>query len=1097
MSFWGRFFSFVFVLILAAGSLSMTAFAQAEKPKPAAAKPKPKPASAKPKTSDTKSKTATQKPKATPSKAASAGAGTDAKAAKPEPKTPAKATANKDPKAKAPAKATAEKKPKPAEQVPVPDEKAEWDKATTVAELPERIKAIRAFLTTFPNTEKRAEAGTLLALASAELGNASLIAGDLAGASLHFKTAAADAPTPIPDQLFGETLAKFAPNLFFRGARADAFEISSTLEKKAGENAGQLLAIAEFYMSVENGGEARRLAEAAIKVAPSSSAAYQTLGLANRIDFRLDESAAAYSKALELDPESLQARRGLAEMKRSLGKADEATVLYQEILTRDQANIPAQTGLILSLFDSGKVTEAEAELAKATEANGGNVILLAGAAYWYAANRNGEKAVSLAQKAIAADPRFIWSHIALARGYLNMGDPLSAEKTLVAARRYGNFPTLEYEIASARVAAGFFREGADELAKSFSAKDGVIHTNLGGRIARESKDFTELIGYERRASIFAPTAADSPESAARLTALLELKQLSDAAEPKPEAIAKAADDFVRGDDKMKVHRQLFAANRLLEKKVALAKAVELAKSAVAGVDAGLEVRNPSVAVMAAELYENRALAASRGEYLNVPEVPRQTLSSIMRGQIEEIAGWALYQNDSVDEAIVRLKRAVSVLPADSIWWRSSTWRLGTALAKTGKDVDALDWMMKSYKGAQPNAFSYSVIEDLYKKVTGSTDGLETKIGPKPALPVLADTVAKVVTPSPTPEPTAQPSAEATPAASPAGSPEPPVAASPSPSASPLSEQTPSPTPDETKPSPTPAATPAVVPVFKPAPSPTVEPVVMPSATPTSTPESAPTPEKQAATSPEPITSPSPTPEVVPSASTTPTPEAEKPATATPELTPSPSPSESPSPSLSPTPEATPSPEKQAAATPEPTPSPSPSPSPEKAATTLFKDLFPPVVISIPRPTTANPAAASPTPSPSPESAPKPAGDEPKSSAKPPSDTAVADGRPRVVVTDNTASPVVTPCKLTVSEETVTLESGGGDLAVIVGRVDDLDLDGITAISSSPDNVSVRREQIPNVKARALFVLRATGKAGVYQVTFEMPCGKKGVVIRVR
>lgn len=101
------------------------------------------------------------------------------------------------------------------------------------------------------------------------------------------------------------------------------------------------------------------------------------------------------------------------------------------------------------------------------------------------------------------------------------------------------------------------------------------------------------------------------------------------------------------------------------------------------------------------------------------------------------------------------------------------------------------------------------------------------------------------------------------------------------------------------------------------------------------------------------------------------------------------------------------------------------------------------------------------------------------------------------MTDNTASPVVTPCKLTVSEETVTLESGGGDLAVIVGRVDDLDLDGITAISSSPDNVSVRREQIPNVKARALYVLRATGKAGVYQVTFEMPCGKKGVVIRVR
>src|SRR5207245_5534358 len=116
-----------------------------------------------------------------------------------------------------------------------------------------------------------------------------------------------------------------------------------------------------------------------------------------------------------------------------------------EILAKDDANLPARTGLVLSLFDAGKRADAEAELTRSLEANPGNVILLAGAAYWYAAHDEGEKAVELAQKAIAGDPRFIWSHIALARGYLSENKPAIAERTLFAARRYGNFPTLEYE----------------------------------------------------------------------------------------------------------------------------------------------------------------------------------------------------------------------------------------------------------------------------------------------------------------------------------------------------------------------------------------------------------------------------------------------------------------------------------------------------------------------------------------------------------------------------------------------------------------------------------------------------------------------------
>lgn len=1018
-------------------TLAASAQSTKPKPKPTPAKKttaaKPQPGSSKPKTSTVKTKSA-------------APAKTKATAVKP------KTTAVKPKITK-----------KPVEE-PKPDEKAEWEKASAVTEPAERISAMRKFISIFPAAEKLAEARTMIVTSAFELGNAALVAGDAPKAAEYFKIAATDAPVPAPDALFNDTLAKIPANLYFRGARKEALEIAGLIEEKSSTSVDQLLAIASFYMSVENGAEARRVAEHAIKTAPASSPAYQTLGLASRIDFRLDESAAAYAKALELDPESLSARRGLAEMKRAVGKADEAAALYREILAKDGENVPAQTGLVLALLDGGKQSDAEAEMAKLLEANPGNVILLASAAYWYAVNKNGDKAIALAQQAITSDPRFIWSHIALARGYLNQNKAAAAEKTLLAARRYGNFPTLEYEIASAKLAAGFYREAAEELSKSFSVKDGSIKTNLGGRVTRESKDFTELVGFERRASIFAPTAADSPENAQRLTALLELKQQFDAAEPNAEAVSKAVDDLVRGDDKMRVHRQLFAANQLLERRILLPKVLELAKTAVSGVDAGLEVAAPSAAVMASELYENRTLAMTKGEYVDLPEVPRQTLSSIMRGRIEEITGWALYQTDANDDAIVRLKRAVGVLPADSAWWRSSTWRLASALAKAGKDAEALDFYIKSYKTAAPNAFSYATIESLYKKVNGSTDGLELKIGAKPVSAPLPEPVA--VKPDPTPEA----KVDASPLPSPAESP----TTNETPAATPTPAEEPKPTPELVKATPTPDEAKPVE--SKPEATPEASPVpsIVPIAT--ATPDVAKLPESKPDESPTPSPSPTATPEP----------------TATPAETPVPTPAvevkpaEEPSPTPSESPTATPTQEVA-------------KPSPE--ATT--KELFPPVIISIPKPAASpvkagDPEAATKTPEPTltPTPSPTPATEKPEATPETttPLETTVSESRPRVV---RTPEPVK-PCTLTVSEETVTLQSGGGDLAVIVGRTDDAeDLEGLTATSTDPTVVSVRREPIAGVKARALFVLRPGTRAGVFQVKFEMPCGKKDVVVRIR
>lgn len=899
-------------------------------------------------------------------------------------------------------------RPRATEPVQTLSEKAEWERVSAIASPGDRAAAVREFIASFPDSKFQAR--DLLVTSEAEEGNLRLQSGELDAAATRFIAAATEAENPIGDQLFTEVLSKLPANLYFRGAREPALRIAGIIEESVDNNADQLLILANFYLSIESGSEARRLAEKAIQIKPESATAYQTLGLANRMDFLIDDSALAYQKALEIDPDSDLARRGLAEMKRSLGKADEAIVLYREILSRDENNLPARSGLILSMFDAGKQSDAEAELATTLKENPGNVILLSGAAYWYAAHGQGEKAVECATQAIDTDPRFIWSHIALARGYLLLKKPYEAEKTLLAARRYGNFPTLEYEIASTRLAAGFFRDAAEEMAKSFSVSDGLIRTKLGGRISRGSKDLTELVGFERRASIFVSSPADTPENSAKLMALLALKQALDSREPNTDSALMAVEQFVQGDDAMKLHRQLYAAGLLLEKNIALTRAAEIAQAAIAHVDTGIAVPNANGAILASELYENRAIAVARGEYLNVPELPRATLSAIVRGRIEEINGWAKYQMGDALGAVIRLRRAVSVFPANSAWWRSASWRLGSALALGGKDTEALETYIRTYKaGGQPDRFRYDTIAALYRRVHGNTDDLESLIGPDPTQPVDVTVAAKSEI---------EPEAEAK-----------------------SGEQT------------------------------------------------------------RIIEKPATLPDVIPLASST----------SDVEPTPSPTPVVPINEEIPPTPDPTPMPEpmkETGSDTPKLVEENVPTPKEIIDDKTVAKnEIFPPVVITIPSPEVKKAGDKKPIPYlPNPEpqktqNSVDKSGEAAQSDVETVKDPSAEVTRPIESTASNVPEPRtdgVSPCTINSSDENITLLSESGGRAVIVGIDDETDLEGIKAYSSSPENINVRREPIAGIKSRALFVISSESKkAGVYQVTFELPCGKKVVVVRVR
>jgi hypothetical protein len=70
---------------------------------------------------------------------------------------------------------------------------------------------------------------------------------------------------------------------------------------------------------------------------------------------------------------------------------------------------------------------------------------------------------------------------------------------------------------------------------------------------------------------------------------------------------------------------------------------------------------------------------------------------------------------------------------------------------------------------------------------------------------------------------------------------------------------------------------------------------------------------------------------------------------------------------------------------------------------------------------------------------------------------------------------------------------------MIGREDESeDLEGLTAVSTSPENVTIRRENIDGISGRAIFVVRSvSARTGVYQLRFELPCGSKDITVRVR
>ena len=756
---------------------------------PKAAEPVATPPEETPRTEPSPGETPAPTPEPTPTEGTKTETTTDApkteipKTEEPKPETPKPETSEAPkpkttkPTRKTPAKAApAAKRLTPAQQATLDADESEEVELTLTLPLAKRAETLKQFLDTHPNSKSRARATELLISTHAALGDQQLKAGDTAGGIEQMLRAIDEADPTISDELFS-VISQIPANLYMRGEHDAAFKAAQTVEAKFGADAKRLLNLAGFYLNVERGSEVVRVAETAVKLAPENAEAHRVLALGLHISLRLDEAAAEYKRTLELDPNSKVSRGSLADLYRASGKTEEALALYNEQLTVDPKDRAARAGKVISLFELNRSDDANRELEAALTEEPRNLPLLAGTAYWLVAHENTEKGLDLARKAVAIESRYTWSQIALVRSLLASNRPLEAERAMRYARQFGKFPTMTYELATVLASMGLYEEAVNVLRESFSIKDDQIHTYLAGHLAASDTNFIDLLAPERRASIYQKTGADTAENAKSLKALLAFNTAitpTEGGKIDESAAVAAARDFASGNDNMRAFRQIYVASRLLRNNVALPVVVEFSEEARKAADDALTAPSLIMAVQADEFRELRSRALASGTVPDVADAPQSVLKNILKGRIEDIAGWALFSQEKNTEAVTHLKLAANTLPEGTPAWRTALWHLGAALEQTDQKQQALDYYIKSYTAGEPDAIRRSVIEQLYRKINGSLDGLDQRIAaggfstgstteataaPAPAPAPPPTETAKTDTPAPVP--TETPKAETT------------------------------------------------------------------------------------------------------------------------------------------------------------------------------------------------------------------------------------------------------------------------------------------------------------------------------------------------
>jgi len=620
--------------------------------------------------------------------------------------------------------------------------RSQLDKAVAIEDPTERIAALKELIKENPAGDVGATAREEIVLSWAQLAARQLADNNIERALEAFRSAIDELPETVTDKFFQDTVGRIPFAISARGYRAEAIAIAHRLEARFAKEPLRLGALGEFYLNLEAPGEAIRALEAAVKAAPGEVRLRRPLASAYRMALRLQDAAKELEQVAALDARDRSAYVDLGNLARARGDYEEAARLYRSQLKIDDKQTAPHKGLALTFVAAGREDQAVEEFGKIREMKGPEDInndlhLQTQLAFYYLVQDKLEQAAQAAVRGLSIEPRYSWTRLAAAEVALTDGRVFEAEQHLLAALSNADFPTLRFTLGKLYLTVEDFDGALEQFARAFSlTRSGKFATKLGGVLEVEADGISDLLARERQAAIFVAVPPTSEEQFRLAESLVRFDAaLSSSASPArtrstrgsgAQTIEGLAAAFVDAEGRRRAFRALYVAQKLSQAGRALPYVGKLT-------DQVIDLAEPAT--------------EPEGSVRDYPNYDRDGRLRIVRGRALDANGWALFQMKRNREAVTVLTEAVDAyggLPEG----KRAIWHLATVKETVGEEREALDLYVAGYEPPREPAgvdVKRTVIEGLYRKVHGSLDGLNEKIG----APAAGSTVA-AATPPPAP-----------------------------------------------------------------------------------------------------------------------------------------------------------------------------------------------------------------------------------------------------------------------------------------------------------------------------------------------------------
>ncbi|MBL8148682.1 MAG: tetratricopeptide repeat protein [Blastocatellia bacterium] len=584
----------------------------------------------------------------------------------------------------------------------------------------ERIKLLEAFVK--KETALSAPAYDLLLRARAAVAENYLKQQVAERAVEEFRKAFEELPKPISDRTF-LNIWSFPSTVLRYGYREEAIKLMRDFEAVATDNAARLAQVAVFYLNAEDGEDAGRVMKRAVELDPKEGKYFQALASSFLLRLKLDEAAQSYQQAIKLQPKDSASYAGLANIYRSKGELENAEQYYKKQLAITPDHETAHGGLAITYLLGGKEEGLVAEeLGKQLAASPRDFRLFAQLAYFLASKQEYQKARRWAELALVSAPTYAWARVAMANVLISQQDYTEAEDLLSdSVARGNNFPTIYFELVKTLLLNENYA-GAYEQAERFITIDpeGSFEVNLAGFIKTKSKTFKDLLDKEIKATLGLPVNTTTDDQFQLVESFLrfqfymaKLKSPSTNGVPASRRqrfdlqvkILESLNQMLSVEDSRKPFRQLWASEQLLLSDIALERAAELCQNAMVSAEEATRLE---------------------GSIRDFPELGREARLKLFKARTEHLLGRVRFKQGQLDEARRALKEAASGY-SSGVDYRTALWTLAAVELTAGQEREALSLYIRSYNQYDESAsIRRSVIENLYRKIHGSLEGLELK-----------------------------------------------------------------------------------------------------------------------------------------------------------------------------------------------------------------------------------------------------------------------------------------------------------------------------------------------------------------------------------